>query len=245
MKKALNFLILVFITSQTCFGQIDIDTIYHKKTEIRIYTYLLGNDTVAKAYFDMSLPRVTGKVSSNLGETTRDLTFDSIADFVRNIYPQSSITATDLKAGELTTFNPDIKPNSTSLISIDCYWIGGINHYSKEIVSDSSNFLNYFNLANALNQYYLWAGPYEKIITLLNSCIELNKEFEEAYILKAKMHEDNGVWKGIIMSEPHIDIVDRTEIELAISCLDELLKINPKNRQAKDLKIEIINKHYK
>lgn len=75
--------------------------------------------------------------------------------------------------------------------------------------------------------------------------LKLHSAFEEAYVLKARTHEKNGKWKGIMMSEPHVDIVETDEIKEAIKCLDDLLLLNPANREAQEYLAELKDRYGK
>jgi hypothetical protein len=244
MKKKLTILILILFITLPGFGQIYGDTIFYKSNEIRVYTYLLQNDTIIKAYFDKNIPRVMERRKTNLGRMKFDLTFDSITKFVRQTYVSASVTATDIQNVQLTAYREDINPNFKSAITTDCYWIGAINYYTEMTEKDSNDYLNHYELAVAFESYNsTYSLMHDKTLKQLNTCIRLRPDFEDAYLFKARVHEKNGKMKGLMMSEPHHIIVDRNEINLAIQCLDNLLQINPNNAEAKKYREELKTKY--
>jgi len=181
-----------------------------------------------------------------MGRIKRDLTFDSIADFVRTKYSSPSITATDLSIDKPVKYNIGETPDLNLPIAKDSYYIDAVNYYWGEIQTDSNSFLSYYELAKAYDSYDLtYSLSHDKVIGLLNKCIRLNPDFEDAYLLKAMTHEKNGIMKGIMMSEPHVDIVDVDEIKQSINCLNELLKINPDNTKARKYLDELNDRYSK
>ena len=48
-----------------------------------------------------------------------------------------------------------------------------------------------------------------------------------------------------MMSEPHVDLVDVDEIKQSINCLNELLKINPDNTEARQYLDELNDRYSK
>jgi tetratricopeptide (TPR) repeat protein len=181
-----------------------------------------------------------------MGRMKRDLTFDSIADFVRTKYPSSSITTTDLSVDKPVKFYNTKTTDLNLAIAKDSYYIGAINYYWAEIEKDSSNYLSYYELAKAYDRYNLtYSLSHDKVIGHLNTCIRLNPKFEEAYLLKARIHEKNGKMKGIMMSEPHVDIIDVDEIIQSINCLNECLLINPDNVEARQYLVELNDRYGK
>jgi len=248
MLKAITIFSFLLVSKLTIYGQINGDTLYYKQNEIRVYTYVLEGDTVVKAYCSKDLPRVIRKVKTNVGRVKRDLTFDSISQFVNQHYPSASTTATNLQTGKLIKFERGVTPDFESAISLDSYWIGAINYFSAEIEKDSVNYLSYYELANACDKFY-FTGPLssslhcEKAISYLDKCIQLKPDFEKAYLLKARVHERNARGKGFIMADPHAHIEDVEEIKRALYCLDKLLVINPANEEGKQYRQELIDKY--
>jgi tetratricopeptide (TPR) repeat protein len=245
MRRVFAILPLILLSNLTGFCQIKGDTIYYKQIEIRIYTYLLGKDTIVKSYFDKNAPRTIKKIKTNIGRVKHDLTFDSIMHLVRINYPSSSVTTTDLQTGKLTGFKTRTNPEFKSAITMDCYLIGAINYYSNEIAKDSNNYLSYYELANAylrLNKTYS-LSLFDKGISYINTSMRLNPAFEKAFVIKARLHEKNGIARGRMMSEPYVDIVDLNEIKQAIYCLDNLLRVNPDYEEGKQYRMELMDKY--
>lgn len=244
MKK-LFITILLSLSSFITSGQFASDTLFINNIEIRVYTYKIESDTTTLAYFDRQALKYTKKGLSNLAEMVYDTTRISIVNHIESLYPNALISSAAFENVELTPFNKEVKPDSKSIISLDCYWIGAINHYSKRIRSDSTDYLNYFDLANAFIDYKHGSSHEyrDRIMDLLNSSIELNREFEKAYLLKSRIHETTGIWKGAMGSDPHVDVVDLQEIEFAVNCLNDLLILKPECKKAEDYRNELINKY--
>lgn len=243
--KQLFITILLSLFSFIASGQIASDTLFFNNIEIRVYTYSIESDTTIIAYFDHHVLKRSKKELRTFDQVIFDKTRLSIVNHVESIYPNASVKSTVFKNAELTPFSKEVKPDSKSLITKDCYWIGAINHYSKRIKKDSADYLNYFDLANAIIAYN-YGSPHEhrdRIMALLNSSIGLNREFVKAYLLKSRIHEEMGIWKGAMMSDPHVDVVDLEEIQLAINCLNELLVLKPESKEAKDYRNELTKKY--
>ena len=246
MKRTIGILSIILAYNLTSYGQIKVDTLYHNQIEVRIYTYLLNQDTIVKVYFDHHTPRVTKKVKTNMGKIKRDLTFDGIADFVRTKYPSPSITTTDLSIDAPVKFSTTETPDLDLAIAKDSYYIDAINYYGNEIKKDNNSYLSYYNLAKMYADYNMAVTvSHDKVIKLLARCILLNPNFEDAYLLKARVHEKNGIIRGIMMSDPHVDIVDVGEIIEAINSLNRILKLNPDNTEAKEYLEELKNRYGK
>ena len=246
MKKIIALFTIILTCTLASYGQVSVDTLYYNQIEVRIYTYLLNQDTIVKAYFDHKIPRVTKKVKSNIGKITQDLTYDSIAYFLRTEYPSVSITTTDLKIDAPVKFSITETPDLDLAIAKDSYYIDAINYYLNEIKKDNNSYLSYYNLAKMYAEYNTTVTfSHDKVIKLLARCVLLNPNFEEAYLLKARVHEKNGIIKGALMSDPHVDIVDISEIIEAINSLNRVLKINPDNFEAKEYLEELKNRYGK
>ena len=246
MKKTISLSIFLIVCSLTSFSQIKLDTLYFNKIEIRIFTYRLNHDTVVHAYFDQSTPRVWKKIDSNIGRIKYDLTLKRITNFVQKNYPSPLIAPTNFHLDKPLSFYPGDTPELTLAIAKDSYCIGAINFYQRELEKNAHNYLFYYELAKAYDTY----RPYdpiihEQVLAYLATCLKQQPAFEEAYLLKARTHEKNGKMKGMMMSEPHVDMVDMDEIRQAIKCLEKLLLINPARLEAKQYLTELKDRYGK
>lgn len=246
MIRKITILTFILISNLTSYGQIKVDTLYFNQIEIRVFTFKLHQDTVVKAYIDQNTPRVTKKIKTNVGRIKRDLTLDSIVDFVSTKYQDPSITLTDLSIDKPSKFIDGETPNLNLAIAKDSYYIDAINYYWDEIEKDSNNYLFYYELAKSYDAYnHKFSLLHDNVIGLLQKCIGLNPNFEKAYILQAKTHERIGIMKGHMMSEPHAQIVDLDEIKQSINCLNKLLNINPDNIEANQYLAELKEQYVK
>lgn len=226
------------------FGQIENKTLNFKDILIEYYKYRLENDTITITYFDRSVRTTMQSIQTNIGTMKTDATFDSIADFVRKEFPNErpSVCKTDTKI-VLTNFNTNATPPTETFGKAhNHFWIGAINYYSEMLKSGKLTDSNYYNLANSLIQYHGSTHPWginDRVISYLDSCISLNMFFKEAYILKAKIQVQNAIWKGKFSADPHVDVIDPTELNKATSTLKVLLKIDKNNIESIDVINEI------
>ena len=246
MKNTIILSTFILFCNLTTYSQISVDTLYYKKVEIRVYTYLLHQDTAVHAYFDQNTPRKRKKIKTNIGRLKFDMTLEGIIDFLETKYRSPLVAPTDMNIDKPLSFSLGDTPHPALLIAKDSYCIGAISYYQKELEKNSRNYLPYYELAKAYDAYKPYdPSIHDKVIAYLETCINLNPAFEEAYVLKARTHEKNGKWKGIMMSEPHVDIVDIDEIKEAIKCLDDILLLNPANREAQEYLAELKDRYGK
>ena len=238
MKMRLNtFITFLLLVPTILFGQIRVTTLKFKDVSIECYKYKIENDTLLIAYFDKSVRTNNKTIETNLGKMKTDATFDSIADFVRKEFPNErpSICKTDTKV-VLTDFSIHATPPAESFgKAYNHYWIGAINYYSDLIKSKELTDTNYYNLANSLIHYHGSTNPWgtnARAVSYLDSCISLNKSFNMAYILKAKIQVQNAVWIGKLSADPNVDVIDPTELNKATVTIKVLLKMYMNNKEA-------------
>ncbi len=224
-------------------AQIDGDTLYFNDIEVRIYTFVIEQDTVKKAYYGSNTQRVFNEVNTYSDKPKKVLDYDSIMYSIKIKRRFNYSCPTDLKSGVLITkYNKDLVIDTSSKITTDSYWISVINHFSKQIEDDSTNYLNYYNYVDARLKYGHYS--YDNIKSKLENCIELNNKFEKAYLLKSKLYVYRARANGLMVaSYDNHNIVDRSEIKKAIECLEDLLRINPLNIEAINYRDELISKY--
>lgn len=175
-------------------------------------------------------------MKTNLGRSKEDVTLENLSRYYLKYYHWSSLTSADFQNGELVEFETGLTPDFKSIITRDSYTIGAVNYFLKAVERDSTDHLSYYELGKAysqLSQLTLRSSPYDKAISYLDKSIQLKTDFEEAYLLKANIHEKRGIWLGIIRSEPHAVSVNVFDIKQALDCLDKLLVINPDHVEGK------------
>lgn len=242
--KLILFISTIFFFPVMLFGQIENTTLTFKDILIEYYKYKLENDTITIIYFDRSVRTTIQSIQTNTGIIKTDATFDSIAEFVKKEFPNErpSVFRTDTKI-VLTNFNNNVAPPTETFGKAhNHFWIGAINYYSEMLKSGKPSDSNYYNIANSLIQYHGSTNPWginERVISYLDSCISLNKFFKEAYLLKAKIHVQNAIWKGKLSADPQIDVIDPTELNKATSTLKALLQIDKNNKESIDVINEI------
>ena len=223
------------------------DTLFFNNHEIRVLGYKTVNDTFFYAYFDENTIRYREKAYNNLGAYSKDLTFDSISHYIWNRYPKKSfaIYATNLNSAKFIHFDNKLTINDSSGITQQYYWAEAINYFEKKIQRDSSDFDAYFNLAKSYYEFHnhftsYWQNDY--IIELLDIALKLNPYLEKAYFFKAHIHERIARQK-YIMAEGRGLGADSGEIDKAIELLNELLKFNPDNIEAKEYRKTLMSKY--
>lgn len=246
MNRIFAVLSLILIGNLSVYCQIGVDTLYYEQNEIRVYTYLVGKDTLVKAYYDKDARHVFKRVRTNLGRRKEDITLDSIARHIFKYHRFASVSSADFQNEELLEFEKGLTPDFKSTIARDSYLVGAVNYFFKEVERDSTNYLSYYELGKAYNQLHsLRVSSYDKAISYFDTCIQLKPDFEDAYLSKAKVHEKKGIWKGIIRSDPHVNTVDVFEVKRALDCLDRLLNINPDHVEGKRYLIELKDRYGK
>lgn len=244
IARMICIVLFILVNSLILKSQVTSDTLFFNKVEIRVYSYMINGITIDKAYYDQSIPQITKLVNTNIGIVNKNITFDSIAVFVRSKSPVASITATDLNVGEFPPFNKDKLPNSHSAIINDHYNFSAVNYYEEKIEEEPLNYLYYYKLAQAyelLQLHYFLSS--ESVLIHLDKCIAINPNFGDAYLLKAKIYERSAEFNGALISDPHVGIVAIDEIQMAIDCLNDLLKINPNHKKANDFLTELKKKY--
>lgn len=229
MKSINSVLFLLFIPTLLS-GQLNKTTLTFKDVTIECYKYKIEKDTLLIAYFDKSVRAIIKTYKSNLGKSKKDVTFDSIDNFVRKRFVGEKVTVrrTDTKA-VLTDFKPGIEsPSAIFGKAFDHFWIGAINYYSSLIENRQQTDTSYYQLANALIQYYGTSMPWinSRAISYLDSCISFNKNYYAAYVLKAKTHVQNAIWKGKLSADPNVDVIDPTELNKATATINFVLQKN-------------------
>lgn len=240
MKTFITTLILICFSNSESSAQIESDTLYFNDIEVRIYAYEIEQDTVKIAYYGSNTQRVFNEVNTNSSKPKKVLDYDSIMYSIKIKRRFNYSYPTDLKSSVLITkYKKDLLIDTSSAITTDSYWISAINHFSKQIENDSTNYLNYYNYVDARLKYGHY--NYDNIISKLEKCIELNNEFEKAYILKSRVHESWGRSKGLMVANyDNHNIVDMSEIEKAINCLEDLLRIKPLNLEAREYRDKLM-----
>lgn len=238
MKMRINtYITLVFLVPTLVFSQIRVETLKYKDVSIECYKYEIENHTAIIAYYDRSVRTSDNIIETNMGKTVHDATLDSIDVFVRKEFPNEivSICKTDARV-VLTDFSIYATPPAEDIMmAYNHYWIGSLNYYSYLINNRELTDSNYYNLANSLIQYHGSTHPWginARAVSYLDSCISINKSYDMAYVLKAKIQIQNAIWKGKLSADPHVDIIDPTELNKATATIKALLRIDVNNKVA-------------